>query len=112
VVGIYGLLGFLIARRTREIGVRVALGAKHWHLVRMVAGRTLLLTGLGFVAGLAASAAMGDILRSTLFGVSPHDPGTYVWVAGGFLALAVAAATLPTLGALRIDPVRVIRAEC
>jgi predicted permease len=112
VVGLYGLLGFLITRRTREIGVRVALGAKHWDVVRAVAGRTLVLVGVGVAAGLAASFALTDTLRSALFGVSPHDPFTYLSVALGFLALAVAAGTLPTLRALRIDPVRVIRAEC
>jgi putative ABC transport system permease protein len=111
VVGLYGLLGFLIARRTREIGVRVALGAKHWQVVRTVAGRTLALVGVGVAAGLAASFALTDALRSALFAVSPHDPFTYLSVAVGFLALAIAAGTLPTLRALRIDPVRVIRAE-
>lgn len=112
VVGMYGLLGFLITRRTREIGVRVALGAKHWHVVRTVAGRTLGLVGAGVAAGLAASVALSGALRTALFGVSPYDPVTYFSVAVGFLALAIAAGTLPTLRALRIDPVRVIRAEC
>jgi ABC-type antimicrobial peptide transport system permease subunit len=112
VVGIYGLLGFLIARRTREIGVRVALGAKHWDVVRTVAGRALLLATFGVVAGLAASFALSDAVRSALFGISPHDPFTYLWVAGGFLLLAMAAAAVPTLRAVRIDPVRVIRGEC
>jgi ABC-type antimicrobial peptide transport system permease subunit len=92
--------------------VRVALGAQHWHVVRLVAARSLLLAGLGVAAGLTASFAVSEAVRSALFGVSPHDPFTYFWVAGGFLALAIAAATLPTLRALRIDPVRVIRAEC
>jgi putative ABC transport system permease protein len=112
VVGLYGLLAYLIARRTREIGVRVALGARHWDIVRMVAGRTLLLVAVGVAAGLAASFVLSEGVRSALFGVSPHDPTTYFWVAVGFLALAIAAGSVPTLRALRIDPVRVIRAEC
>jgi len=111
VVGLYGLLAFLIERRRKEIGVRVALGARHWDVVRTVAGRTLLLVSLGIGAGLVASRALSDALRTVLFGVSPHDSVTYVSVAAGFLAVAIAAATLPTLRALRIDPVRVIRAE-
>jgi predicted permease len=110
-VGLYGLLAFLIARRTREIGVRVALGATHWDVVRAVAGRTLLLVALGIGGGLAAGLALGDAVRSSLFGVSPHDAATYAGVAAGFLALAIAAGALPTLRALRIDPMRVIRAE-
>jgi predicted permease len=111
VVGLYGLLAFLIARRTKEIGVRVALGAQPWDVVRMIAGRTLLLVGVGVAAGLAASLALSGAVRSALFGVSPHDPLTYGAVAAGFLAVAIAAGTLPTLRALRIDPVRVIRTE-
>jgi putative ABC transport system permease protein len=111
VVGLYGLLAFLIARRTREIGVRVALGAKHWDVVSAVAGRTLLLVAMGIGGGLAASAAFSEAVRSSLFGVSPDDPVTYLCVAAGFLALSIAASTLPTLRALRIDPVRVIRSE-
>jgi putative ABC transport system permease protein len=111
-VGLYGLLAFLIARRTREIGVRVALGARHWDIVRMVAGRALLLVSVGVAVGLGTSLLLGDVVRSALFGVSPHDPLTYGMVAVGFLVLTLAAGALPTLRALRIDPVRVIRAEC
>lgn len=111
VVGLYGLLAFLIVRRTKEIGVRVALGAKHWDIVRTVAGRTLFLVGVGIAAGIAASFALSEAVRSSLFGVSPHDSVTYVSVAAGFLALSIAAGTLPTFRALRIDPVHVIRAE-
>jgi predicted permease len=111
VAGLYGLLAYLIARRTKEIGVRVALGARHWDIVRSVAGRTLAIVAAGVAAGLAVSVALGDTVRSVLFGVSPHDPATYAGVAAGFLALALLAGLLPTLRALRIDPVRVIRAE-
>jgi ABC-type antimicrobial peptide transport system permease subunit len=111
VVGLYGLLAFLVARRTKEIGVRVALGAKHWDVVRTVAARTLQLVALGIAGGLAASFAVSDVLSSSLFGVSAHDPLTYLSVAAAFLAVSIAAGTLPTLRALRIDPMRVIRAE-
>jgi putative ABC transport system permease protein len=111
IIGLYGLLAFLIARRTKEIGVRVALGAKHWDVVRTVAGRTLLLVALGIAGGLAASFALSDAVRSSLFGVSPLDPVTYLSVAVAFLVVSIAAGTLPTLRALRIDPMRVLRAE-
>jgi putative ABC transport system permease protein len=67
-VGLYGLLAFLIARRTKEIGVRVALGAKHWDVMRTVAGRTLLLVALGIAGGLAASVALSNAVRGSLFG--------------------------------------------
>lgn len=81
-------------------------------IARTVAGRTLVVVGLGVAAGLAASFAITDALRSALFGVSPHDPLTYASVAVGFLVLAIAAGTLPAFRALRIDPVRVIRGDC
>ena len=110
-VGLYGLLAFLIARRTKEIGVRVALGAKHWDVMRTVAARTLLLVALGIAGGLSASVALSNVVRSSLFGVSPHDPLTYLSVAVAFLVVSVAAGMVPTLRALRIDPVRVIRTE-
>ena len=77
----------------------------------MVGSRTLLLVGIGVAVGLAASRALGETLRGALFGVSPHDPVTYISVALGFLGLAIAAAIVPTISALRIDPVRVIRAD-
>jgi putative ABC transport system permease protein len=111
VVGVYGLLAFLIGRRTKEIGVRVALGAQHLDIARTVVGRTLSVVGVGIAGGLGASVVLSEAASSSLFGVSPHDPITYVSVATGFVALSIAAATLPTLSALRIDPVRVIRAE-
>ena len=79
--------------------------------MRSVAVRTLAIVAAGVAAGLAASVVLGDGVRSVLFGVSPHDPVTYAGVAAGFLALALVAGLLPTLRALRIDPVRVIRAE-
>jgi predicted permease len=110
-VGLYGLLAFLIARRTKEIGLRVALGARHWDIVRMVAGQALLLAGIGVATGLVASSVLSGALRSTLFGISSQDPATYTAVAFGFLVLSIAASVLPTIRALRIDPIRVIRAE-
>lgn len=112
VVGLYGLLAFLIARRTREIGIRIALGAKHRDVLRAVAGHTLLLVAVGVAAGLAASVALSEVVRGALFGVSPSDPLTYLLVAVGFLTLAILAGSVPALRALHIDPVQVIHAEC
>jgi predicted permease len=110
-VGLYGTLAFLIARRTREIGVRFALGATHWDVVRMVVGRTLALVAIGVTGGLLASAGVSGLLRSVLFGVSANDPATYGAVALGFALLGITAAALPTIRALRIDPVGAIRCE-
>jgi predicted permease len=111
IVGLYGLLAFLVARRTKEIGVRIALGAGHLRIIRLVLGRTLALVGAGIAAGFAVSLGLGGVLGSLLFGVSARDPLTYAAVAAGFTLLGVAVGTLPTLRALRTDPVSVIRME-
>ena len=110
-VGIYGVLTFMIGRRTKEIGVRFALGARRWDVMRMTIGRTLALASIGVTGGLLASASLSGVLRNVLFGVSPDDPLTYALVAFGFLLLAVAASALPTLRALHVDPIGAIRTE-
>jgi predicted permease len=110
-VGIYGVLAFMIGRRTKEIGVRFALGARHRDVMRMTIGRTLMLASIGVIGGLLASASLSGVLRSVLFGVSPDDPVTYALVAIAFLLLAIAASALPTLRALHVDPIGAIRTE-
>ncbi|MGQ0734355.1 MAG: ADOP family duplicated permease [Acidobacteriota bacterium] len=110
-VGFYGLLALLVGRRTKEIGVRVALGAGPRGIVAILARRTATLAALGIVLGLAASTALGGAVRSALFGVSPDDPATYAAVALGFGVLATVVAALPAWRALRIDPLRALQAE-
>jgi putative ABC transport system permease protein len=110
-VGIYGVLAFMIGRRTKEIGVRFALGARPWDVMRMTIGRTLVLASIGVVGGLLVSASLSGVLRNVLFGVSPDDPLTYGLVSIGFLLLAVAASALPTLRALHVDPIGAIRMD-
>jgi putative ABC transport system permease protein len=110
-VGIYGLLSFAVSRRVREIGVRVALGAGRWMVLRLVLGQSALLVGAGLAAGAALAIALSRFLRTLLFGVGPGDPAT---IAGMAAAVAVAAlfASLPAaLRASRIDPVVALREE-
>ena len=110
-VGIYGVLALAIARRTKEIGVRFALGAGRWDVLRLIVGRTLLLVVTGIGLGLVAAISVREALHAMLFGVSVTDPVTYAGVTIGFLLLGLVASSLPSLRALRVDPVTAIRAE-
>ena len=103
-VGIYGVTTYLVARRTREIGVRMALGAARRRIVREVLARALLPVCLGIVAGVAGGAAAGMALRSQLHGVSPTDPVTLAAVPILLLGVALLASYLPARRAARVDP--------
>ncbi len=110
-VGIYGMLSFAVAQRTREIGVRVALGAQRGQVVRLVMRRGMLLTGCGIALGTAGALALTRVFSSMLFGLTALDPSTYVGVAAFFTAVALAAAYLPARRAARVDPVIALRYE-
>ncbi len=110
-VGIYGVTSTLVAQRTREIGIRMALGAQVRDVVAMVLGQGLrtILLGAGF--GLAATLALGRVLRSQLTGVAPTDPATYAGVLATLSLVALAATLLPALRAARVDPAVALRSE-
>jgi len=108
-VGLFGVLSYAVALRTREIGLRVALGARPRDVVRLVAGRGLRLTGVGLALGLLASALLGRSVAGLLYGVRPQDPTGIAAVALALLAVAVLASALPALRAARIDPQRALR---
>ena len=110
-VALYGLLALLVGRRTREIGVRLALGATRWDVARLILNRTLPLVVIGVVIGMVASGAFGRVLQSLLFGISATDPRTYAAVTMGFLLLGAVASAVPIRRALTIDPVRIINVE-
>jgi predicted permease len=109
VVGIYGVLAYSVARRTREIGVRMALGARTRDVLRLVIGHGMLLTALGILLGVAGALAVTRLLQSQLYGVSPRDP--FMFVAGPLLVAAVAfvAAFVPARRGTRVDPVVALR---
>ena len=111
IVGVYGLISESVARRTSEIGVRMALGARRGDVVRLVLGRTAVMTGIGIVLGLAAAAATTRSLESMLFGLTPLDPTTFVAVPLLFGLAAILATVLPTRRATKIDPVIALRCE-
>ncbi|MEP7345199.1 MAG: ABC transporter permease [Gemmatimonadaceae bacterium] len=110
-VGVYGTIAYTVSRRTREIGVRMALGAKSADVVRLVMQRAVLL-GLGGVAlGVAGAWAVSRVLQALLFGVSSTDPVTYAALAVGVAALAGLASWLPARRAAHIDPLIALRSE-
>jgi ABC-type antimicrobial peptide transport system permease subunit len=108
-VGIYGVLSFLVTQRTREIGVRVALGASASDVFRTVAGQGMMLAGVGIAAGLACALALSRLLDSLLFGVSAMDPLTYAAAIAVFVAVALLACYFPARRAARVDPMVTLR---
>ncbi len=103
-VGIYGVISYVVSQRTSEIGVRMALGAGSADVRRMILMQGMRLAGAGVVIGLLAAAAMGRLLTSLLYGVTPFDPLTFVGGSVIFLAVAALAAVIPALKASRIPP--------
>ncbi|HWE85591.1 MAG TPA: ABC transporter permease [Terracidiphilus sp.] len=111
IVGIYGVIAFGVAQRTREIGIRMALGARREVLTGMFVRQGLALTGVGLAAGLVVAFACVRVMRSILFGVSPMDPWTYILAALIILAISWIACYLPSRRAAVVNPVNALRAE-
>ncbi len=110
-VGVYGTIGYWVAQRTREIGVRMALGATRGAIASMVVGKSAALTGLGVAIGIGLAAATTRLLATLLFQVSPVDPLTFAVVGALVTAVGIGAAYLPARRAARLDPVEVIRSS-
>jgi ABC-type antimicrobial peptide transport system permease subunit len=110
-VGLYGVISFLVAQRTQEIGVRIAVGATRGDILRLFlrSGFRLILPGLAI--GLASGFAASRLFSSLLFGVGPHDPAVFVSVGGLLFFVALAATAIPAAGATRVDPTVALRAE-
>jgi len=111
IVGVYGVISYDIAQRTREVGLRIALGAKGWEVRRMFLRRGLAMATIGIVAGTIAAFALTRGMSSLLFGVSPVDPVTYAAVAIVLLVAAGLASYLPSLRATHVNPVDSLRVE-
>jgi ABC-type antimicrobial peptide transport system permease subunit len=110
-LGLYGLLASFVTQRTREIGVRVALGAQPGDVVGLIVRQGLTLVAIGLVIGLAGALVATQSMKSVLFGVQPFDPLTFASVAAALAAIGAIASLLPAWRAARVDPVRALRGE-
>ncbi len=110
-VGLYGVLAFNIGRRTREIGIRIALGARAGHVRGLVVREVALMLGIGSIIGIAAAGGVSQLVKGTLFGVEPLDPVTYLSAAAALGIIALAAAYIPARRATSVDPLVALRYE-
>jgi putative ABC transport system permease protein len=109
VVGVYGVMSYLVTQQTRETGIRIALGAEPQKILRMVITRSVKLALVGVAIGLVASFALTRFLASLLYNTSPTDPLTFAAVAVALVAVAIAASAVPARRAMHIDPIRALR---
>jgi putative ABC transport system permease protein len=111
VVGIYGVVSYLVGQRTREIGVRIALGASRGDVLRMILGEGLVPIGIGVALGVGASLVLARLISDQLYQVSPHDPATFAVIAASLTIVGVAAHYVPARSATRVDPLVALRTE-
>jgi ABC-type antimicrobial peptide transport system permease subunit len=109
--GISGTLAYVVAQRTRELGIRAALGATRGRVLTLVLGQGLRLAGVGVVLGALLAAAFSRVLASQLFGIGATDPVTYGAIAGALIAMSGAASLVPAWHATRVDPMETLRGE-
>jgi ABC-type antimicrobial peptide transport system permease subunit len=110
-IGLYGVIAYNTAQRTREIGVRMALGAEAKHVIAMVVGQGGRVVVIGVLVGAAGSALLLRALEAMLFGASPIDPPIYAAVAGVLVLVSLAAAWIPARRAAHVSPLEALRAE-
>jgi ABC-type antimicrobial peptide transport system permease subunit len=110
-IGLYGVMAYSVARRTREIGIRMALGALEGRVVWMVMKEVLVLVVVGVAVALPAAFGLTRLVRAQLYGVTPNDPWTMLLATVGLTLIACAAGYVPALRASRIDPIRALRHE-
>ena len=110
-LGIYGVVAYLVTQRYKEIGIRLALGATRFNILQLVLGRIFQLAIAGVAAGLLAAYFLSRFLNTILFGITTHDPLTFVAVPSCLILIALLAGYLPARRATRVDPVTSLRYE-
>jgi ABC-type antimicrobial peptide transport system permease subunit len=110
-LGIFGVLGYSVTARVREIGIRMSIGATPWSITRMVVKEGLIVAALGVVIGGPLAFAASRLVASLLYGISPGDPKTIIAAATLFIVTSIAAAWLPAFRAARVRPVDALRQE-
>jgi putative ABC transport system permease protein len=110
-VGLYGSVSYNVTHRTRELGVRIALGAKHMSIMRMLLGQVAVTIAGGLAVGLPVTWALTRVIESQLYGIRAYDPLSLLIASLGVTTVALVAAFVPAHRALRIDPVRALRYE-
>ena len=110
-VGVYSLIAYIVSWRTREIGIRIALGAQRWQIIKAVVSQSLLLAVAGSAAGLVAAGLLGRLLRGFLFDVKAVDPITYSAVPIVMIVIALVASWVPAMRAAAVDPIKTLRME-
>jgi putative ABC transport system permease protein len=108
-LGVYGLVSFAVVQRTRELGIRKAVGARTWDIIRLIVGDSVVLTAAGLGIGLGAGTLGSIVLRGFIAGISPMDPATLIAVPVLVMGASIAASALPTLRAARVDPLVTLR---
>jgi len=108
-IGIYGLLAYMVGQRSREIGLRMALGARRTDILKLILGKGFLLAASGVVAGIIVAACGASAMASLLYGVHPRDPAVFMVVPILLLIVAVVASYIPARRAARVDPVTALR---
>ncbi len=111
VIGLYGVMAYTVAQRTREVGIRIALGAARGNVIWLVMHEVLFLVAIGVVAGVTASLALTRVVQSQLFGLPPHDPLTLGLATAALALVACAAGYIPAFRASRLDPMAALRYE-
>jgi putative ABC transport system permease protein len=110
-IGLYGVMAYAVTRRTREIGIRMAVGAQQAQVMKLILSRSVGLIVIGIIFGLGAAAAMSRYLQGMLFGLASLDPTTFLSVAAIFAFVALLATYLPARRAAKVDPVIALRCE-